>query len=213
MPRPQLDADEIRNSIMETAEELIRQRGAVDFSVSEIATACGMSQSNLYRYFESKEAFYEAMAGRWFEELNTLMEETIASELPAKEKMFAFFANRLAIKRARFEDDPKLFESYMEIGHQHFEVVRGYIDLADHYLAVIVAEAMAEGHFEDMEIDHTVSLINLMVQPFCNPDIMMNMWPTSTDDNLRIVLDTIFIGLKGKSPVKLDVAPDLRIAS
>ncbi|MEO1044401.1 MAG: TetR family transcriptional regulator [Pseudomonadota bacterium] len=213
MPRPQIDPDKIRNEIMEAAEDLIRQRGAVDFNISEIATACGMSQSNLYRYFESKEAFYEAMAGRWFEELNTIMEEVIASDMSAKEKMFAFFSRRLGLKRSRFEADPKLFESYMEIGHQHFEVIRGYIDLADHYLSVIVAEAMAEGYFRDMEIDHVVSLINLMLQPFCNPDIMMNMWNTSTDANLHIVLDTVFDGLHGGQDKPGLSQPDLRIAS
>lgn len=207
MPRPPLDPDQIRSEIMETAEDLIRQRGAVEFSTSEIANACGMSQSNLYRYFESKEAFYEAMAGRWFEELNQMMEDVIASDMPAKDKMFAFFANRLTVKRKRYDADPALFASYMEIGNQHFEVIRGYIDLADHYLAVIVAEAMAEGYFEDMEIDHVVSLINIMVQPFCNPDMMMTMWQTATTDNLHIVINTLFGGLNGKSPEKSHTKP------
>ncbi len=195
MPRPQLDPEMIRNEIMETAEEMIRQRGARDFSVSEIAAACDMSQSNFYRYFDSKEAFYEAMAERWFKELNAIMEGVIASDVPAKQKLFNFFDQRLTVKRARFEDDPKLFESYMEIGAEHFEVIRGYIDLADHYMAVIVAEAMAEGYFEGMEIDHIVSLINLMIQPFVNPETMMGLWSTATPENLRIIIDTLFNGL------------------
>ncbi len=198
MPRPQLDPEMIRNEIMETAEEMIRQRGARDFSVSEIAAACDMSQSNFYRYFDSKEAFYEAMAERWFKELNAIMEGVIASDVPAKQKLFNFFDQRLTVKRARFEDDPKLFESYMEIGAEHFEVIRGYIDLADHYMAVIVAEAMAEGYFEDMEIDHIVSLINLMIQPFVNPETMMGLWSTATPENLRIIIDTLFNGLSMK---------------
>ncbi|WP_438730178.1 TetR/AcrR family transcriptional regulator [Parasphingorhabdus sp. DH2-15] len=209
MPRPQLDPEMIRNEIMETAEEMIRQRGARDFSVSEIAAACDMSQSNFYRYFDSKEAFYEAMAERWFKELNAIMEDVIASDVPAKQKLFNFFDQRLTVKRARFEDDPKLFESYMEIGAEHFEVIRGYIDLADHYMAVIVAEAMAEGYFEGMEIDHIVSLINLMIQPFVNPETMMGLWSTATPENLRIIIDTLFNGLR------MNVAHhgNLRIAS
>lgn len=213
MPRPLPDPAQVRENILETAEDLIRQRGAVEFSVSEIAAACDMSQSNLYRYFESKEAFYEAMAGRWFSELNIVMEEVIASDAPAKEKMFAFFSRRLAVKRGRYQDDPNLFASYMEIGHRHFEVIRGYIDLADHYLAVIVAEAMAEGYFEDLEIDHVVSLTNIMVQPFCNPDVMMTMWNTATPENLRVVLDTMFAGLDGKCISSASSRQNLRIAS
>lgn len=215
MPRPQIDPAIMRENIMQIAEDMVRLRGAKDFSISEIASACDMSQSNFYRYFESKEAFYEAMAGRWFAELNTIMEDVIASDVPARQKMFDFFYQRLAAKRARYEADPKLYESYMEIGNDHFEVIRGYIDLADHYLAVIVAEAMAEGYFEGLEIDHMVSLINLMVQPFCNPDIMMNMWNTATPENLQIVIDTMFNGLTAPS-AKVPASggePTLRIAS
>jgi AcrR family transcriptional regulator len=213
MPRPQIDPEIIRQEIMETTEDMIRQRGAKDFSISQIAAACDMSQSNFYRYFASKEVFYEAMAGRWFDELNTIMEEVIASDAPAKQKLFDFFYRRLTLKRQRYEEDPKLFESYLEIGHEHFEVIRGYIDLADHYMAVIVAEAMAEGYFEGMEIDHIVSLINLMIQPFVNPEAMMGLWGTATPENLQIVIDTLFSGLKKASTTAPSAAPGTAPAS
>jgi len=195
MSRPQNDHDAIREQLMEAAEEMVRARGAVNLSLSEVAAACNMSQSNFYRYFASKEAFFEAIAGRWFAELNLIMEEVVASDLPPREKLFQFFARRVAVKRARFEADPALFQSNMDLGHEHWEVIRGYVDLADHYMAMVLGEAMAEGYFESYDLDHVISLTNLMVQPFCNPNVMIEMIRTATPDNLRIVINTLFDGL------------------
>jgi hypothetical protein len=62
-------------------------------------------------------------------------------------------------------------------------------------MAVILGEAMAEGYFPGYDLDHVVSLTNLVMQPFCNPFVMMDMIRTATPDNLRIVVNTLFDGL------------------
>jgi AcrR family transcriptional regulator len=195
MSRPLNDHEAIRTQLMDAAEDMVRSRGAINLSLTEVAAACGMSQSSFYRYFASKEAFFEAIAGRWFEELNQIMEDVVASDLPPREKLFEFFARRVAVKRARFEADPNLFRANMDLGEEHWEVIRGYVDLADHYMAVILGEAMAEGYFPGYDLDHVVSLTNLVMQPFCNPFVMMDMIRTATPENLRIVVHTLFDGL------------------
>ena len=195
MSRPLNDHEAIRTQLMDAAEDMVRTRGAINLSLTEVAAACGMSQSSFYRYFASKEAFFEAIAGRWFDELNQIMEDVVASDLPPREKLFEFFARRVAVKRARFEADPNLFRANMDLGEEHWEVIRGYVDLADHYMAVILGGAMAEGYFPGYDLDHVVSLTNLVMQPFCNPFVMMDMIRTATPDNLRIVVNTLFDGL------------------
>ncbi|GGB51409.1 TetR/AcrR family transcriptional regulator [Blastomonas aquatica] len=206
MSRPLNDHDAIRTQLMDAAEDMVRARGAINLSLSEVAAACGMSQSSFYRYFASKEAFFEAIAGRWFEELNQIMEEVVASDLPPREKLFQFFARRVAVKRARFEADPNLFRANMDLGEEHWEVIRGYVDLADHYMAVVLGEAMSEGYFEGYDLDHIIAITNLMVQPFCNPFVMMDMMRTATPDNLRIVINTLFDGLGVKQAAAADKA-------
>jgi AcrR family transcriptional regulator len=212
MARPQIDPQLVREQLFEAAEDIIRLRGAITISMSELASACDMSQSNIYRYFPTKEAFYEAMAERWFEPFNNIMEQVVESDLPPRAKLFEFFARRLAVKRERFLKEPQLFQSYLELGTEHWDVVRGHIDLADHYMATIIGEAMIEGYFPDLELDEALSLVNLMVQPFCNPDVMINMERTATEANLARIIDAIFDGLKGKKAEK-NAQPALRVAS
>ena len=63
MPRPETDIAATRTRIMDAAEQIIQDKGAISFTMTDLATAVGMSPSNLYRFFESKDALAEAMAG------------------------------------------------------------------------------------------------------------------------------------------------------
>jgi TetR/AcrR family transcriptional repressor of the ameABC operon len=199
MPRPETDIAATRSRIITAADHMIQEKGAISFTMTDLATAVGMSPSNLYRFFESKDALAEAMAGEWFAELEVIMEELVVADMPVEEKLYQFFASRLVVKRVRFEDDPGLFESYMELGDEHFEVIKGYVDLADHYMASILAEAMEKGYFKGLELDTVVSLVNTMMQPFCNPKLMMQMMHLATEERLRIVISTILNGLRAQA--------------
>ncbi|MFM2410463.1 MAG: hypothetical protein RL481_1291 [Pseudomonadota bacterium] len=195
MARPQTDIEAGRQELLDIADDLVRKRGGVDLSMTELASAAGMSPSNLYRFFESKEALMEAAAGRWFDPKIAIMEDVVAAALPPREKLYQFFARRFILMRDQFREDPEFFKSYLELGQQHFEVVRGYVDLGDHYLAIIAAEAMDEGHLPGLSIDEAVSLINQMVQCYCNPDALLYLDPKLSEEKLGRIIDTILIGL------------------
>jgi AcrR family transcriptional regulator len=163
--------------------------------MTELAALAGMSPANLYRYFENKEAVIEAIAGRWFAPKVAIMEEVIASDLPPRRKLFEFYARRFALIRAMWERDQVLFQTYCDVGEEHFDVVRSYVDLGDHYLGQIVAEAMAEGYFAGLEIDETISLINQMVAAYVNISLMALVMPRLSEDKLARIIDAIFDGL------------------
>jgi AcrR family transcriptional regulator len=197
MPRPQTNIDAVREQLLNIVEDLVRQRGSAEFSMAELANAAGMSPSNVYRFFENKEALYEAAAERWFAAKTAIMEEVIASNLPVRDKLFAFFARRFSVMVEQYQAEPDLFKSYMELGEQHFELVRGHVDLGDHYLSVIVAEAMEVGYLYGLTIDEAVSLINQMVHPYSKPDVIMRMGLGKlTVTKLERIIDAILIGLR-----------------
>jgi AcrR family transcriptional regulator len=173
MARPQTDIDAGREQLLQVVDDLVRKRGSADISMTDLAAAAGMSPSNLYRYFENKEALLEAVAEKFFARKIEVMEQVTASDMPVREKMYHYFARRFELMVEQYEAEPDLLKSYLEIGNQHFEVVRGYVDLGDHYLALIVAEAMEQGYFDGLSIDQTVSLINQMVQCYTNPEAII----------------------------------------
>lgn len=214
MARPQTDIEAGRTALLEVVDDLIRKRGAVDISMTDLAAAAGMSASNLYRFFDNKETLLEAVAERFFAEKVRIMVEVTESELPVREKMYQYFARRYLAMVEQFETEPDLLKSYLEIGQQYFEVVRGYVDLGDHYLSLIVAEAMEQGFFQGLSIDKTVSLINQMVQCYTNPDALFYIGTAKLNvEKLAIIVDTMFEGL-GKMPASPTHAqPYIKIVS
>lgn len=214
MARPQTDIEAGRQQLLDVVDDLVRQRGSAEISMTDLAAAAGMSPSNIYRFFENKEALLEAVAEKFFAEKIRIMEEVTASDLPVRQKMYEYFARRFVLMVAQYEAEPDLLKSYMEIGNQYFEVVRGYVDLGDHYLALIVAEAMEEGHFEGLSIDQTVSLINQMVQCYTNPEAIIYIGTTKLKvEKLAMIVDTIFAGLASKALVSAAVEPHIKIVS
>lgn len=206
MARPQTDIEAGRTALLEVVDNLIRKRGAVDISMTDLAAAAGMSPSNLYRFFDNKEALLEAVAERFFAEKIQIMVEVTESDLPVRDKMYQYFARRYLAIVEQYEAEPDLLKSYLEIGQQYFEVVRGYVDLGDHYLAIIVAEAMEQGYFEGLSIDETVSLINQMVQCYTNPDTLFYIGTIKLSvTKLALIVDAIFLGL-GKKMMTHSVA-------
>lgn len=198
MVRPTTDIEAGRKLLLDTIDSLIQEKGAIDISMTELAAKAGMSPGNIYRFFESKEALFEAVAEGWFADRTAIMEAVVGSDLPVREKMYEFYARRYIRLSAYAARDPELFQSYCELGKQHFEVVRGYIDLGDHYLSLIVAEAMEDGFFASFSIDDVVSLINQMVSPYCNPEMLISLDPYLSEKKLKIIIDTIFIGLSAQ---------------
>ncbi|MBX9664888.1 MAG: hypothetical protein K5Q19_16290, partial [Novosphingobium sp.] len=109
-----------------------------------------------------------------------------------------FFARRFVMLRDAYRADPVAHEMYVELGNEYFEQVRSYVDLADHYLSMIIAEAMGEGFFPGLEIDMTLSLINQMVSPYCNIGVMGMLMDRLTEEKLARIIDAAFDGLSAQ---------------
>ncbi|MVZ97145.1 TetR/AcrR family transcriptional regulator [Sphingorhabdus sp. IMCC26285] len=214
MARPQTDIEAGRAELLTVVDDLVRKRGAVDISMTDLAAAAGMSPSNLYRFFENKEALLEAVAERFFEDKSKIMVEVTESDLPVRNKMYEFFARRFLVMVQKYEAEPDLLKSYLEIGQQHFEVVRGYVDLGDHYLSLIVAEAMEQGYFQGLSIDETVSLINQMIHCYTNPESIIYIGTGKLRvEKLAHIVDAMFNGLGVQASAELTKESHIKIVS
>lgn len=198
MARPQSDIEGGREQLIDLVIGLIDERGSSALTVAEVAARANMSPANLYRYFDSKEALIEAVAGRWFQPMLDIMEQVVGSDLPPRRKMYEFFARRFALMRAEWEQDPVAFALHVEMGKEHFELIRSYVDLGDHYLAEIIGEAMGEGYFAGLSVDEALSLVNQMVNVYVNIGTMELIMPRLTTDKLARIIDAVFDGLSAQ---------------
>ncbi|MFN4135668.1 MAG: TetR/AcrR family transcriptional regulator [Novosphingobium sp.] len=189
------DRNAMRARLVDLAQTMIEERGGAGLNLAELAARAGMSPASLARYFETREELMEAIADHWFQPMVEIMEEVLASDLPPRRKMFEFFARRFLMMRAKWEDDPVKLQTYIDVGSDYFEQVRSYIDLADHYLGEIIAQAMNDGYFSGLEIDETISLVNQMCTPYCSLQTMLMVMERLNTDKLARIIDAVFDGL------------------
>lgn len=198
MASPSSESGAIRARLVDLALAIGEERGGVGFSMGELAARANMSTANLSRYFGTREELLEAIADQWFQPLVAIMETVLNSDLPPRRKMYEFFARRFVAMRLKWEADPVKLQSHIEIGNDHFEQVRSYIDLADHYLSEIIGEAMSEGAFAGLSIDEAISLVNQMVTPYCALNSMLMVMERLSEEKLARIIDAIFDGLSAQ---------------
>ena len=174
----------------------IERRGE-EVSRATLALEAGISRSIIDRHFPEEGDLFNAIIENWYEPDIAIMEEVVACDLPIQRKFYEFFARRFVRERERFEKDPVTFALYCELGSNRFEDVRGYIDLADHYLSELIAQAQDEGFFPDLTISQALTLINQMMIAYVSPQVMMMISHRLEEAKLAAIVDTMFAGLAG----------------
>jgi AcrR family transcriptional regulator len=201
-----------RERIARHVLDLVRQRGAeIPWSVA--AAESGLTRARFEALFADEDDLFDAVAQTWLAPHMAVMEEVLATSLPPQRKMYEFFRRRFVISRERLRSDPEHFTIICEMGAANFERVRSYVDLADHYLCELIAEAQAEGFFAGLEIDEALSLINQMISNYTLPDALIYLGDKLTEDKLARIVDTMFAGLSGEAGADASGVNTLKVAS
>ena len=74
MPKGSYHHGDLRSALVEVTAQLVREKGARGFSVSEAARRAGVSIAAPYRHFEDREALLAAVAAKGFAELQDLLD-------------------------------------------------------------------------------------------------------------------------------------------
>ena len=185
-----------RERFVRLAMRMIEERGD-EVTRAALAAGANVPRARIEALFPEETDLFDAVVESWFVDHVAIMEEVVASDLPPNRKMYEFFARRFQLQRGRYRADPAAFKVYCELGAAHFERVRSYVDLADHYLCELIAQAQAEGAFEGLAIDEALSLINQMVVPYTMAEILTYMDHRLSEEKLGRIVDTLFAGLSG----------------
>lgn len=179
------------------AMQLVERRGT-EVTRAMLAADTQMARARIDRFFPEESDLFDAVVERWFQPLVAIMEDVLASNLPPNRKMYEFIARRFVHQRDLYHANAASFALYCELGRSRMEDIRSYVDLADHYLAEIIAQAQAEDYFPGLTIDQTLSLINQMVVGYTQPDVMIMMDERLSEQKLARIIDTLFTGLSAK---------------
>ena len=193
MNSPESIAAEKRRLVAAAMDLIARNRESV--SNASLAADLRVPRAKIDAVFAEDADLAAAIVDAWFAPDVAIMEEVVASDLPPNRKMYEFFARRFLVEQQRYQEDPALFALYLEMGQQYFANVEGYIQLADHYLTEIIAEAQAAGYFEGLSLSRALTLINQMVICYTSPQLMLIIANRLSETKLAAIVDTLFVGL------------------
>ena len=191
------EIDELRRRFAREAMALMERKGE-EVSRTRLAAELGIARARIDAVFPEESDLLEAVTAEWFAPKLAVMDEVMASRLPPPRKMYEFFARRFILLRQNFRDDPATFNLYVEMGERYFDYARSYIDLADHYLCELIAEAQAEGYLEGLEVDTAMSIINQMVSCYLQPYMIAMIEDKLSEEKLALIVGAIFSGLDAK---------------
>ena len=84
------DAQRSYDRILAVAGDVFVEQGA-DASMNEIAKRAGVGPGTLYRHFPDRAHLYDVLLKDWVEQIQSAADSALASELPARELLIAWF--------------------------------------------------------------------------------------------------------------------------
>ena len=82
-----MEAADTRSRILDAAQELIQRLGANAISYQHVSDAVGIRKASIHHHFPTKEDLIEALIRRYAAYFGGVVEDILASDLPAPEKL------------------------------------------------------------------------------------------------------------------------------
>ncbi|MGB1108798.1 MAG: TetR/AcrR family transcriptional regulator [Gammaproteobacteria bacterium] len=172
-PKHASPAKDVRDDIIDAAEERFRHYGYRKTNVGEIAGDVGMSAGNLYRYFENKEDIAAACAlrcmSRLDDELSTILETT---EISASRRLEQYVLTNLRFNHDQAHNHPHISEMVETVVGQRPDVIHRKIQVTKGILEEIIRQGMETGEFAPLEPAATADALFTALVFFGTPTFM-----------------------------------------
>lgn len=194
------DKADPRLAILQAAGERILHYGYNKTTMSEIASDCGMSAGNIYRFYPSKIDIAEAMTRRFNTETHAgytaILRDSARS--PSR-KLRDFFAFRLERTFRTFEKHPKLMELADIMARERPEFLAEEHAQERIEIEKILQEGQASGDFAPpADLTITADLVQCAMMKFRIPQLWTTEQLQALQDEMEGVLGLIFTGLSAR---------------
>lgn len=165
----------VRDQIVEAAEEHFSRYGYDKTTVSDLAKAIGFSKAYIYKFFDSKQAIGEAICSKTLSAIVTAVEEAVAGAPTSTERFRRMFKALTTTSVSLFFNDRKLYDIAASSAAEGWPSARAYAQRIRQILTDVVREGRENGEFErKTPLDETVHAIYLVLLPFVNPLLLQH---------------------------------------
>lgn len=137
----------VETRIMELTARHIRSVGPKRVTIVAIAEEAGMSHANIYRYFPSKKALFDAVTDYWLRPIETSLHEITDSPDPAYDKLERLLSAMHRAYRDKLEEDERLFQLFADAAVRSTGIARRHRNRIQGEIQRVIDEGMASGAF------------------------------------------------------------------
>ena len=191
-----------RDLIVETARLHLRRFGEDRMTIIGIARAMGMSHANVYRYFPGKTAIIEAVLDRWLSRVESLIGEVASREGTAAERIEAVVIDIHRRRRAKFKQEPELFESFRRVIVSRSDAVARRQEKIKAMFAQMIREGIENSEFRPVDPEEAATLLDDATAFFLNPAVMPSALSNCGEERARNVVRHMLAGFAQEVPAE-----------
>lgn len=167
--RPSGAAAPADTRLLAIAADHLKRFGPRQVTVVSIADAAGMTHANVYRYFPSKAALIDAVAGQWLRTLEATIAEIADSPDPADDKLERLIQAWARAQRDLLAEDRHLFDVYGAATETSRVLIRKHRARMRQLIERVLDEGIATGKFEPRDREKALAFIGDAAYRFINP--------------------------------------------
>lgn len=155
-PRAPVAAD-VR--LLGIATEHLSRLGPKRVTVVAVAAEAGMTHANVYRYFPSKDALLDAVAGRWLREVEARLAGIADAPDPADDKIERLLTALATVQRDALFDEPNLFAVHLDATVSARPIARRHRVRLRSLVERVVEEGITSGIFSARDRERAIAYI------------------------------------------------------
>jgi AcrR family transcriptional regulator len=176
MRRPRIGSSRFSDSavppdtrLLAIAADHLKRFGPRQITVVDIADAAGMTHANVYRYFPSKAALIDAVAGQWLKRLEAIIADIADAPDPADDKLERLIQAWAQTHRDLLVEDRHLFDVYCAATETSGALVRKHRARMRQLIERVVDEGIATGKFDPRDRERALGFVSDAAYRFINP--------------------------------------------
>ncbi len=155
--------------LLTIAADQLKRFGPKHVTVVGIADAAGMTHANVYRYFASKAALIDAVAGLWLRRLEATIADIADAPDPADDKLERLIQAWARTHRELLKEDRHLFDVLCSATETSRALVRKHRSRMRALIERVLDEGIATGKFDPRDRERALAFISDAVYRFINP--------------------------------------------
>jgi AcrR family transcriptional regulator len=162
-------SESVEVRLLTIAARQLRQHGSQGVTVVGVAKAAGMTHANVYRYFPSKAALIDAVAGQWLRTLEAQIAGIADAPDPADDKLERLIQAWARVHRDLLKRDRHLFDVYCTATETSRALIRKHRARMRQLIERVLDEGIVTGKFEPRDREKAHAFISDAVYRFINP--------------------------------------------